>query len=138
MVGEKKEMPEETLESLEGKFIVRLGGYGGFYYDGKRGYHSYFTEAKIYNKEEFLNYRNNDIRDELIFLDSEEGLRLLSKEIKNLEEYVSIYEPRVKKVKEGEFLSKEIKNLEEYVSIYEPRVKKAKEGLKRLCELPTD
>jgi len=95
MVGEKKEMPEEKLESLAGKCVVRLKN-GGSYYDGNASYCSDFSKAKIYNENEIPDYIKNNSDEEIISLDSERGLKLLIKEVKSLSHYVSIEKPRVR------------------------------------------
>lgn len=90
-------MPEEKLESLAGKCIVISEEYGGAYYDGNAGYSSDFSRAKIYNESEVPDYIKQNIRAEkVIRLDSEEGLKLLIKEVKKLNHYVSIEKPRVR------------------------------------------
>jgi hypothetical protein len=86
---------ENELQSLAGKCIVRLKQ-GGDYYDGDAGYMSDFLKAKIYNENEIPDYIKRNQSEEIIHLDSEEGLKLLIKEVKNLSQYVSIEKPRVR------------------------------------------
>ena len=90
-----EENKEET-ETTKGKYIVRSKEYGGSYYDGCAGYHSDFLKAKIYNEGEVPDYiKNNPREEEVIPLDSIEGLAILVEEFKNNQHFAEIYGARV-------------------------------------------
>jgi hypothetical protein len=91
-------MPEEKEER---KCIVKLKNYEGNYYDGNAGYMDDFSRAKIYNENEVPEYLKNNPNDEIIFLDTKKGLKLLVGEYKDLQDYVDIYESRVENAKKG-------------------------------------
>jgi hypothetical protein len=96
----KSEKEEEKTETTKGKYIVRSKDYGGSYYDGNAGYHSDFLKAKIYNDGEVPDYIKNNPREEVIALDSVEGLAILVEEFKRNQDYADIYGARVEDAKE--------------------------------------
>jgi hypothetical protein len=97
------EEKENKLESLEGKCIVREKrreySTSQNYYYGGAGYGSEFAKAIIFDKDKIPDYIKNDSHEEIIFLDSEEGLELMVREIKRLQRYVNIEEVRVNDAK---------------------------------------
>ena len=97
MEEEKSEKKPEETQTTKGKYIIRSNG---SYYDGNAGYHSGFAKAKIYNENEITEDIKRDRSQEIIPLDSVEGLALIVKEFKDNQHYVDIYGPRVKEAEE--------------------------------------
>jgi hypothetical protein len=98
MAKENKE--EEKLESLKGKCIIKNEGYNSYYY-GDVMYGSEFKKAMIFDYDKIPDYIKRNQRDEIIFLDSERGLKLVVDEIHRLENYIDIGEPRLREAKKG-------------------------------------
>jgi hypothetical protein len=92
-------MPEEKKKVRQ--CIIKDRGYNSYYYGGST-YGSELTRAIIFDEDKIPEHiKNNPKEEQIIFLDTKEGLELLVKEYKTLQHYKDIYEPRVNDAKEG-------------------------------------
>lgn len=71
------------MEKKNRKCIVKNYFYNIYYY-GKDSYGSDFSKVKFFNFKEIPDYIKNDLRNEIIFLDTEKGLELLVGEFEKL------------------------------------------------------
>lgn len=96
-----KMIEEKTENKKQRQCVVKDRGYNSYYYGGAT-FGSELSKAIIYHENEIPEYiKNNPSENEIIFLDTKEGLGLLFREYENLQHYVDIYETRVNEAKKG-------------------------------------
>lgn len=112
-------MTEEKTEiKKQRQCIVKDRGYNSYYYGGAT-FGSDMFKAIVYNEDEIPEHiKNNPSENQIIFLDTKEGLELLFKEYENLQHYVEIYEARVNEAKNGMEKLFEFENLRKYIELY--------------------
>lgn len=84
----------------ERKCIIKEKGCKS-YSTGLATYESNLYRAKIYNESEIPDYIKRDPEEEIIFLDTKEGLDLLVKEFETIQGQIDLYEGRVNEMKRG-------------------------------------
>jgi hypothetical protein len=71
------------------------------YVSGVATYQSGLHNAQIFDEDKIPNYIKNSLRDEIIYLDSEEGLELLAEEFKFLDGKIPQLEYELNELKKG-------------------------------------
>jgi len=90
------------MENKNRKCVIRSKEYGGDYFRDRVSCQSGLYHAKIFDEKDIPEFMKNDtLRHEIIFLDSEKGLELLLNEFKMLDSQIPEMERRLNEMKEG-------------------------------------
>lgn len=98
--------------------IVKDKGYNSYYYGGAT-YGSDICKAKIYNENEIPQYiKNNPQEQEIIFLDTREGLELLVENVERLQNYIRVEKPRLAQAESKLSMLKDFGSVSRYLELY--------------------